>query len=237
VLLAGVRTIGIAAADISGGIASRLGGIAAGVATVAVVGFVCTPAAIACGVAAAGLLGIDYLNDFTALRGLGSSIANVFTVKGDTADFYAVSSLAGGLVSVGRTGLPSVIATLRAGFAKLFVPRSGIDLALRYKPDWTAAQRAAADAKAAALSKADTVVSRVQRSGTSAASRYKRAGGVVPSRSDVDHTIDLQLGGCDVLCNLSPLDLSVNRSMGSQIQQLIKGFDVGTRINRVTIGD
>ena len=35
---------------------------------------------------------------------------------------------------------------------------------------------------------------------------------------------------------MSPLDLSVNRSLGPQIMHQIKDFPVGTRIVSVTIG-
>lgn len=111
----------------------------------------------------------------------------------------------------------------------------GVDLQLRYKDGWTAAQRAAADAKCLALCEADTVVTRVQRSGTSAASRYRRAGNEIPSGSDVDHVHDLQLNGKDVISNMSPLDFSVNRSLGAQIQNQIKNLTPGTVINNVYI--
>ena len=59
-------------------------------------------------------------------------------------------------------------------------------------------------------------VSQAQRSGTSAASMFRSAGGDIPSGMDVDHMIDLQLGGANDLSNLSPLDLSVNGSLGAQ---------------------
>ncbi|CCV07983.1 hypothetical protein MESS2_660022 [Mesorhizobium metallidurans STM 2683] len=36
---------------------------------------------------------------------------------------------------------------------------------------------------------------------------------------------------------MAPLDSSVNRSLGAQIQNLIKDLPYGTRINKVTIGD
>jgi hypothetical protein len=119
---------------------------------------------------------------------------------------------------------------------KLDAPRSGVDLELTYKPGWTEAQRAAARQKVQALTEADTVVVKSpQRSGTSASSRYKQAGNTVPSGHDVDHFIDLQLGGADDILNMNPLDASVNRSLGSQIQHRIKDLPAGTRVNRVTI--
>ncbi|MDP9440901.1 MAG: pre-toxin TG domain-containing protein [Actinomycetota bacterium] len=110
-----------------------------------------------------------------------------------------------------------------------------VSLSLRYKRGWTGAQRAAADAKVAALNEADLVVTPVQRSGTSAAARYRRAGGEIPSAHDVDHVIDLQLGGADDILNMNPLDYSVNRSLGAQIGCRIRGLPVGTRVTGVSI--
>lgn len=112
----------------------------------------------------------------------------------------------------------------------------GVSLTLKYKDGWSAAQRAAADAKVAALNNADNlVVTRVERAGTSAGSRYRSAGGVVPGGSDVDHVIDLQLGGADDILNMNPLDMSVNRSLGAQIANQIRGLEPGTRICSVSI--
>jgi len=111
----------------------------------------------------------------------------------------------------------------------------GVDLTLKYKKGWSAAQRAEAAAKAQILNDSETVVTDAERAGTSAASRYRQAGGNIPPGNDVDHVIDLQLGGADSVPNMSPLDASVNRSLGSQIHHRIKNLPVGTRVNRVTI--
>ena len=95
-----------------------------------------------------------------------------------------------------------------------------------------------ADEKVAALSKADTrVVKEVKRGKTSASSKYKSAYGKesVPKGNDIDHTIDLQLGGEDIISNMNPLDKSVNRSLGSQIHALIKDLPVDTVIKNFTI--
>jgi len=59
----------------------------------------------------------------------------------------------------------------------------------------------------------------------------------VPPGSDVDHMVDLPLGGNDTTPNMSPLDKSVNRSLGAQIYQQAKGLPPGTKINNVKIGD
>jgi len=112
-----------------------------------------------------------------------------------------------------------------------------VDLELHYKKEWTSEQRAAADAKCAALTDADTtVVKNPQREGQ-ASTRYKKAGNEVPPGNHVDHVQDLQLNGADAVHNMSPLDASVNTSLGVQIQQRIKDLPAGTRIGRVSIKD
>lgn len=93
----------------------------------------------------------------------------------------------------------------------------------------------AADTKVSNLNNAarngDLRVTTVQRSG-SAASKYS---GNVPKGSDVDHVIDLQLGGADTEANLAPLDSSVNRSLGSQIGWQLRGVRAGTCVISVEI--
>lgn len=81
------------------------------------------------------------------------------------------------------------------------------------------------------------MVLQTARGSTSARTMFQKSGGTVPSGSDVDHIIDLQLGGADTVRNMLPLNSSVNRSLGAQIQHQIKNLPPGTRINRVTIGD
>ena len=112
-----------------------------------------------------------------------------------------------------------------------------VDIELKYKDGWTAAQKAEADAKVKALSDATTVKTPANRGGTSASSRYKSAYGKssVPSGYDVDHTIDLQLGGADDILNMNPLDMSVNRSLGVQIKNSIKDYPDGTVFGQFTI--
>jgi hypothetical protein len=111
---------------------------------------------------------------------------------------------------------------------------------LRYKPGWSPEQIAAADAKVAALNEAARAGEAARalpvRGGTSAAARYRAACGPVPANCDVDHVLDLQLGGEDVLGNMNPLDSSVNRSLGAQIWNAIRDLPTGTKIDRVTIG-
>ncbi len=113
----------------------------------------------------------------------------------------------------------------------------GYDLALKYMSGWSTGQRADALSKTQLLTAGDTVVMQTTRGSTSARTMFQRAGGTIPSGSDIDHIIDLQLGGADSVRNMWPLNSSVNRSLGAQIQQQIKNLPPGTVINRVTIGD
>ncbi|MBC8060374.1 MAG: hypothetical protein H7Y18_06885 [Clostridiaceae bacterium] len=66
---------------------------------------------------------------------------------------------------------------------------------------------------------------------------YKKANGTdsVPSGKDIDHTLDLQLGGADDILNMNPLDLSVNRSLGVQIKNAIQNYPIGTKFDKFTI--
>ena len=104
------------------------------------------------------------------------------------------------------------------------------DAELSYKENWTPEQRAEADAKCKALSEADTVKTKPERSSASASIKYKSEYGEdsILKTQDVDHTIDLQLGGTDDILNMNPLDKSVNRSLGRQISYLIEHLDYKT---------
>jgi hypothetical protein len=126
-----------------------------------------------------------------------------------------------------------IIKEFKAG--KVKEAAKGVDLTLKYKAGWTEAQRTAADTKAAALTKANTFVTPPVRSGTAQA-KYRREQGLGPS-VDADHTVDLQLGGADTILNMSGVDSSVNRSLGSQINNQIKNLPAGTRVNNVRMVD
>jgi len=117
------------------------------------------------------------------------------------------------------------------------VAGKGVDVELKYKKGWTDAQKAEADVKVKALTKADTVKTAPNRSGTAASTTYKKANGsnAIPKGKDIDHTIDLQLGGADKILNMKPLDSSVNRSLGKQIQNAIKKYPIGTVYNKFKI--
>lgn len=84
-----------------------------------------------------------------------------------------------------------------------------------------------------------SVVKNPQRSSTNARKRYEAENGQgsIGQGNDADHTIELQLGGSDTVDNIKPLNSSVNRSIGSQIQQQIKDKPAGTKVCSVSICD
>ncbi|WP_030683535.1 RHS repeat-associated core domain-containing protein, partial [Streptomyces cellulosae] len=116
----------------------------------------------------------------------------------------------------------------------------GATLELKYKKSWNADQIAAADRKVAALNAAGSagklVVTKVERSG-SAADMWRRAGNETVDGSDIDHILELQLGGADDVSNMTPLDSSVNRSIGSQISRQLKklGLKPGDQVCKINI--
>ncbi|MER7758327.1 polymorphic toxin-type HINT domain-containing protein [Streptomyces sp. NPDC097619] len=109
-------------------------------------------------------------------------------------------------------------------------------LTLDYKEGWDADQKKAADQKVALLNSATLVVTRVGKR-TNQRRTYTKGGGKVEDDEDVDHAVDLQLGGKDVFSNMWPLDRSVNRSLGAQIAQRVKklGLRPGDTIGKVEI--
>lgn len=114
-------------------------------------------------------------------------------------------------------------------------------LALRYKSGWGGKQRRAATKKVRALNaaalKGELRKTIPIRSG-SLRERYRRMTGTNPPPGmDVDHVIELQLGGADELSNLQLLDRSVNRSIGKSIANQLGPRHVGARVTRVAICD
>lgn len=111
-----------------------------------------------------------------------------------------------------------------------------VDIELKFKDGWTDAQKLAAQNKVNNLSNAYTVKTKVERT-TSASSIFKKHYGSdsIQKGFDIDHVIDLQLGGIDDISNMSPLDRSVNRSLGVQIKNAIKDYPIGTVFGKFTI--
>ncbi len=119
--------------------------------------------------------------------------------------------------------------------------KQGLKLTIKMKKGWDKSQISEAKAKIKALDSAAKkgelkVVKNPQRSSTSAKSRYEKehGKGSVGKGNDTDHTKELQLGGADDVSNMSPLNSSVNRSVGAQIQQQIKNVPEGTKVCEVS---
>jgi hypothetical protein len=103
---------------------------------------------------------------------------------------------------------------------------------LRYSNRWDGFQMSEADRKAGLLTDGRTIVTDV--SGTSRSRsvivEWRQTDGArhqlddMPGgyRYDVDHAVELQLGGRDEFANLHYLESGVNRSSGSQISHLIR---------------
>jgi len=116
----------------------------------------------------------------------------------------------------------------------------GVNITLKAKEGWSVAQKAEAVEKTNSLDSLAkegklAVTKSPERAATSASERYKQAGGEVSKGQDVDHTHDLQLGGKDATNNMKPLDSSVNRSLGAQVQQQTRDLPAGTKICGVAI--
>ena len=188
---------------------------------------------------------VPFVGDAIAAGRLGSRVSKVVKATGNAVN----RAVPPPFVKLTFTAAKASKTAVRAGAkyavkaVKKLIPTrilgafGGVNLMLKYKPGWSELQRAEAAAKVQALNDATTVVSRVQRQGTSASRMWQRAGGSVPRNYEVDHIVDLQLGGSDTLANMWLLNYSVNRSLGAQIYWQIKDLPIGTRINRVRIRD
>lgn len=120
---------------------------------------------------------------------------------------------------------------------------SGHTYALTYKPGWSSAQRTDADAKVAALNRLGADGKLVKTSGSRGSKgaskhwdQYNGKGTRAPGQ-DVDHTHELQLGGDDDITNMNLLDSSVNRSIGSQINNHVGNLPDGTPVGGFTLGE
>ena len=200
-------------------------------------------------IGAQAFMGKSMLQSSSLLGSIGKGAMYGAVTEGTTSTvvttleyFVENGTLEGGFEVIFQSMISGVISgTITGGImgGKQFKPQESIDvrgnsnkpidIELKFKEGWTKAQRAEAKAKVKALSKATTVKTTVDRSGTSAASRYSSAYGaeVIPSGYDVDHIIDLQLGGIDDVSNMKPIDKSVNRSLGVQIKNAIQDYPDG----------
>jgi hypothetical protein len=102
---------------------------------------------------------------------------------------------------------------------------------------WDAEALAQADIKAAQLRSLEGRVIAAVRPSEPAPDIWRRAGRIIPPRHDIDHILDLQLGGTHTLDNLQPLLSTVNRSLGSQVAHRIKALPIGTFVKNWTIGN
>lgn len=110
---------------------------------------------------------------------------------------------------------------------------------VKYGSDWTRAQRNAADEKMRAIfeagSRGGLHKTKPVRSGSATARYVNETGGRVRSNENVDHTIELQLGGKDDVTNMKPLDKTVNSSFGTQIEKQIRDLNYGDPIPTAAI--
>jgi hypothetical protein len=117
-------------------------------------------------------------------------------------------------------------------------PDGVVEITLKMKPGWTPPQVRAAMDKVAAVNARGPVVTQVpeQARGLRARRLWESVHGKITQKLiDVDHILDLQLGGRHVITNLQLLDRSVNRSLGAQIANAIKraGLGYGTKVQLI----
>jgi len=171
---------------------------------------------------------LEYINSYTsALAKVQENLVSMPPIL--------LPMVAGVMIELGTQALNSNISNLFKGPSN----PEAVSIKLKYKEGWTVEQKAAANSKVEVLNNSEAIKTTPQRSGTSASSRYKKANGPdsVPEGAEVDHKLDLQLGGKDDITNMWPLDKSVNRSLGKQIDIKIKDLKDGTRIEKIEIGE
>lgn len=168
---------------------------------------------------------------FSAIPGVGDAFGGANAARKAVKTGLNAFEAASSTVSVGKVIKSNKAGTLRA----IKTPDGSIDLVLKKKELWNDQQISEGLQKARDASRADTVKTKSSRGSISASQTYRNVYGPdsVPHGYDVDHIIDLQLGGKDNVTNMRPMDRSVNRSMGAQISYLIRELPEGTRIGNV----
>ncbi len=114
-------------------------------------------------------------------------------------------------------------------------PPLKVNIEIKGKQNWNAAQNNAAQWKADALTNhPNTTVNRSYTRAPDVRNIFKEAGNEITATEHVDHIIELQLNGMDDHYNYNALDGSVNSSFGKQIQNQIKDLPEGTIVDKVT---
>ena len=132
----------------------------------------------------------------------------------------ATAAVRGSTVAARITGVASRVRVAEDGVT---------EIAIKMKKGWSQEQIDAMVTKINQVNERNPIVTRVeeQARNPSATSIWRRAGRDFESGKDVDHILDLRLGGENVLENMQLLDRSVNRSFGAQIGNAIRHGKIG----------
>ncbi|WP_454114873.1 HNH endonuclease signature motif containing protein [Microbacterium lacticum] len=123
--------------------------------------------------------------------------------------------------------------------SRVRVAEDGVtEIAIKMKKGWSQEQIDAMVTKINQVNERNPVVTRVldDARNPSATSIWRGAGREFESGKDVDHILDLRLGGRNVLDNMQLLDRSVYRSFGAQIGNAIRHGYIEVETNlRITV--
>ncbi len=114
-----------------------------------------------------------------------------------------------------------------------------VEIKIKRKKTWNKLQNAMGDEKLRILTEAKTVRTKPPKRKKNLKKEYLKAFGKdsIPAGYDLDHMVDLQLGGADTIENAWPLEKSVNRSLGKQIERAIRKYPYGTEFSRFYFED
>lgn len=138
-----------------------------------------------------------------------------------------LSAATRGVTAAVRTG--SVAARVTGVAARVRVAEDGVtEIAIKMKKGWTAEQVQAMITKIAQVNERNPVVAAVekQRRNPTATRLWELAGRERQAGMDIDHILDLRLGGSNTIDNLQLLDRSVNRSFGAQIGNALRHANI-----------